>query len=267
MQRRARSAAAAARVPSTPRPLPLLPLPLLVALIVGGGAALAAAARPPTLPSSLRDSPTAAAAADLINTKPPAERHNALELVNAEAIRSDPDPSVSLRVDGGAGGSVLKDGRGQWVTVSWSGVPAPDYGDWIALFPAAALEGGDGGGGAARLAAAVAPIKYQLAARACSHLATGSGKLKFRLISYRQNVRFAFMRGGLLAPRAAALSGNVTVARPNEPLQARLALSGGGPTEMLVQWSSRDAQNPVVQYGEDKGKLDRTAVGCSHTYE
>lgn len=49
---------------------------------------------------------------------------------------------------------------------------------------------------------------------------------RFKLINYRQPMRFAFMRGGFDAPVVAALSEVVHVARPNEPLQAHLALTG-----------------------------------------
>lgn len=49
---------------------------------------------------------------------------------------------------------------------------------------------------------------------------------RFRLINYRQDMVLAFMRGGLLRPQLAALSAPIKVAHPNEPLQARLALTG-----------------------------------------
>ncbi len=48
----------------------------------------------------------------------------------------------------------------------------------------------------------------------------------FRLINYRHDMVFAFMRGGLLNPVVAGLSPVIHVLNPNEPLQGHLALTG-----------------------------------------
>lgn len=150
------AAGAATAAPGSPRrhalrevtPLPAPPLrgPLRAAFdTAAAAAALGAAAA------------AAGAAAPLH------ERHNALQAVNAPAMRSEPDPRVTLAVDG----TKLRRGRGQWFTVSWSGVPGPDYGDWVALLPAGAEP-----------VWSAAPLKFQIAARAPGHLAGGSGRLK-----------------------------------------------------------------------------------------
>lgn len=48
---------------------------------------------------------------------------------------------------------------------------------------------------------------------------------RFRLLNYRIDMQFAFMRHGLLHPVLAAWSPVITVANPNEPLQGHLALT------------------------------------------
>jgi hypothetical protein len=237
--------------------------------------------------------------------RPPPELHCALERVAASAMRAAPDPSVKIAVDR----SKMKR-SGQWFEVSWSGVDAPDYGDWVALLPA----------GAEPLWSA-APIKYQLAAKAKTHVRGGSGKLRrgargprsggrgggggrrlggrggrrarrapqvlwrcgrrralrpnervlgcdlpslvvvfyrlpqdlandarrpahrFRLINYRQDLRFGFMRGGFMAPRLVA----ATEARPararrrlSEPL--RTAAARGPPCRACAARGSAEQQ-------------------------
>lgn len=48
---------------------------------------------------------------------------------------------------------------------------------------------------------------------------------RFRLINYRHDMQFAFMRKGMMDPVLAAWSPVITVANPNEPLQGHLALT------------------------------------------
>lgn len=48
---------------------------------------------------------------------------------------------------------------------------------------------------------------------------------RFKLISYRQPMRFALLRGGFDAPVVVAVSDVIEVAQPNEPLQGHLALT------------------------------------------
>lgn len=179
-----------------------------------------------------------------------AERHNALERINMAAMHAVMDPGIRVRVN-----STRQTRSGEWFEVSWSGIEEPDWGDWVALLPA----------GANPIWSAT-PLKYDIAAKSKSHMRRGSGKLVFRLISYRQDVVFAFMRGGLLDPRLVALSEVIRLVHPNEPLQGRLALTAGGPSEMLVQWSTHNSSRPVVRYGERRGKLSREVPATSHTY-
>ncbi len=61
------------------------------------------------------------------------------------------------------------------------------------------------------------------------HPTPPSARARFYLISYRQDVLFAFMRGGTMSPRLVTTSDVIRVTNPNEPLQGRLALTGGGP--------------------------------------
>lgn len=97
--------------------------------------------------------------------------------------------------------------------VSWHGVQHPSYADWIGLlvrtWPAA-------------------PAKFQMASADldATHLKTGAGRLRFRVINHRTAVQFAFLRGGLMQPVLAARSPPIQPSNPNEPLQRRLALTG-----------------------------------------
>lgn len=54
----------------------------------------------------------------------------------------------------------------------------------------------------------------------------GSGTATFRLLNMRQPLRFALVRNGLELPLVAAWSQEIEVARPNEPTQGHLALTG-----------------------------------------
>lgn len=101
--------------------------------------------------------------------------------------------------------------------VSWHGVQHPSYADWIGLLvPAGANP------------TKSAPAKYQIASADLdgTHLQTGAGRLRFRVINHRTAVQFAFFRGGLMQPVLAARSPPIQPSNPNEPLQRRLALTG-----------------------------------------
>ena len=47
-----------------------------------------------------------------------------------------------------------------------------------------------------------------------------------RVVNYRRDGAFVFVRGGLERPLAVARSAPLAVIRPNEPLQGHLALTG-----------------------------------------
>eukprot|EP00967_Tisochrysis_lutea_P157500 scaffold319854_cov19-Tisochrysis_lutea.AAC.1 len=48
---------------------------------------------------------------------------------------------------------------------------------------------------------------------------------RFKVISYRQDMVFALVRGGLAAPSIGAITPVIHIANPNEPLQVHLALT------------------------------------------
>jgi hypothetical protein len=87
----------------------------------------------------------------------------------------------------------------------------------------------------------------------------------FRLVNYRQPMALALVRGGLSAPVEVARSRPITVSHPNEPLQGHLARTAD-PKEMLVQWTSLNCSEPVVQWGSRSETLDRTARAASSSY-
>lgn len=92
----------------------------------------------------------------------PREHHNALEHINVAALHATPDPKITLKVN-----STKLKRSGDWFEVSWSGVPSPDWGDVVALMPAAADP-----------IWSAAPLKYDIAGKAKSHVSRGSGKLR-----------------------------------------------------------------------------------------
>jgi hypothetical protein len=175
-------------------------------------ATLAAAAAP------RRDAPALAAAPIDGRDAPPALARFAATAPPLEAR----EPGLALAVNATEVYSAPR-----WVAVRWAGVREPSLDDWISLHYADAAPG-------------AAPIKFQLAARAQGHLATGAGELAFRLLPAREDYAFQFLRGGLAAPRVAARTARIIAAAPNAPRQGRLAPTGR-PGEVAVSWTTRDA--------------------------
>lgn len=175
--------------------------------------------------------------------------HNPLQLFKVEAARSVPDNGVSIAVN-----STELHVSGEWFEVSWSGVPNPSYDDMIVLYVPADANPSH-----------TAPAKFKMAARTTTHMATGGGAARFRLINMRADMRFAFVRNGLENPLVIAQTEAIRVVNPNEPTGGHLALTANQ-GEMLVQWVSRDAGTPVVQWGTTPGQYSSTAQGSSHTY-
>lgn len=87
------------------------------------------------------------------------------------------------------------------------------------------------------------------AANASTADLSGPWRCSFRLISYRQDMAFAFMRQGFTTPVLAAWGPTIHVANPNAPLQPRLALVGSDPSKMQLQWSTRNSSKPTVRCG------------------
>ncbi len=86
------------------------------------------------------------------------------------------------------------------------------------------------------------------------------GPRSFRLISYRQDMAFAFMRQAFTTPVLAAWGPTIGVARPNAPLQPRLALVGSDPSRMQLQWSTANSSRPTVRWGAMPGAAACTVV-------
>ena len=143
-----------------------------------------------------------------------------------------------------------------------------------------------------------APVKYEYAAAAgADYLQAGRGTLRLRLINLRTDMRVragggpcargwgwssrrrvrstrpptappgqvVLVRGGVDAPTVVAEGPAIRNANPNEPTGIHLALSHRAP-DMVVQWSTRDAGSPVVQYGTQRDKLVYLVPASSDTY-
>lgn len=177
------------------------------------------------------------------------DTHNPLERINVGAASVQQDNQIKLAVST----TKLTKREGELVEVSWHGVQHPSYADWIGLLvPADANP------------TRTAPAKFQMATADldATHLKSGSGRLRFRVINHRTPVQFAFFRGGLMQPVLAARSPPIDPSNPNEPLQRRLALTGDN-REMQVQWTTRDAGTPLVKWGTTPGHYTHTTAASS----
>lgn len=177
-----------------------------------------------------------------VEKKFPQETHNPLQQWAAEAASEAHSPAngISLQINT----TVLKS-SGDWVEVKWSGVPYPSYDDLIAVYVPANAS-----------ITATAPAKFKFVARADpGHMQEGAGSTRFRMLNMRADMRFVFVRGGPVAPQIVASSEVLQLLHPNEPTGVHLALTGN-PSEMLVQWVTRDAGTPYVTWGTSPGKHD-----------
>ncbi|KAK9830188.1 hypothetical protein WJX72_010191 [[Myrmecia] bisecta] len=142
---------------------------------------------------------------------------------------------------------------GQWVEVSWKGVPSPGPLDIVALVVPADAD-----------LTSTSITKYKWA-RESDVFSRGAGTLRFRLLNMRADMRFVFLRNGTDFPVLAAKGEPIKVANPNEPTQGHLALTSN-PSEMVVQWTSKDSQAPLVRWGSSPGKYDHLKKATSLTY-
>ncbi|KAL4435011.1 hypothetical protein ABPG77_003836 [Micractinium sp. CCAP 211/92] len=183
-----------------------------------------------------------------------AEKHNVLEhFPAASSVR------VALASAGSQGIHIHYNtsklhGSGQWIEVSWSGVPSPDPSDLLAVYspPNAYADGR-------------APIKFANASDAPGHLASGGGSLTLRLVNMRADVRVVLVRGGPDQPTVAARGPVIRNRNPNEPSGIHL-MRTRSPSEMLVQFTTRDAAHPVAQYGRAQGALEFVVPARTATY-
>lgn len=91
---------------------------------------------------------------------------------------------------------------------------------------------------------------------------------RFRLLNMRTHVKFAFVRGGFLAPCIVAWSGRISNHCPNQPTGIRISLTGK-PNEMAVQWTTRDkSQLASVHWRVDDQihSFANQVVASSRTY-
>ncbi|KAK9804531.1 hypothetical protein WJX73_005386 [Symbiochloris irregularis] len=95
-------------------------------------------------------------------------------------------------------------------------------------------------------------------------------KYKFQLANQREPVVLFFLHNatagnGFSNLSYAGKSSVIQISNPNEPLQGHLALTKD-PTEMKVQWTTRDPGTPTVKYGTKSGTYTKTATGKTVTY-
>jgi acid phosphatase type 7 len=137
---------------------------------------------------------------------------------------------------------------GEWVTVSWSGVDSPAWDDYLALYVPATAN-----------LSHTAPIKYKHAARSPTHLASGSGALRFHIVNMRAPVGVVFIRGGIAHPTVVARAPEpVTFVNWNEPLQ-RFVTLGPQPASLRLSWVTRDSVQPLARWGTASGVYGHSA--------
>lgn len=127
-----------------------------------------------------------------------------------------------------------------WVKVTWTGVQKPSRDDWIGVYSPPV-------NGSNIDPSLHAPVKYQYAYYSPTHLSTGAGLLRFRLVNMRADVIVGFFTGGFGDPTLVAVSDVVSFANPNEPLQGHLSY-GGDPSKMTLTWVSGQVGTPTVMW-------------------
>ena len=157
-----------------------------------------------------------------------------LDSLRHERARREIDDSVVLKVTP----TKLTAPGADWVNVSWSGVQNPNKDDWIGVFSPPV-------NGSTIDHSLHAPVKYQYAEFASTHLKTGSGMLRFRMVNMRADVIVGFFTGGFSKPTLVAVSDVISFANPNEPLQGHLSYQGN-PSNMTLTWVSRQTGSPRV---------------------
>ena len=135
---------------------------------------------------------------------------------------------------------------GDWMLVSWN-VSAPQPSDFLALVPADVVPPLSG------YTEAWSPLKL------CPTRGAAVGNHSFYMLNWRTPVRWLLLRGGLLSPRVLARSAAVTWQLPNEPSGVHLSPTGV-PTEMRVQWTTRDESTPYVFWRAEAGLTKSAAA-------
>lgn len=197
----------------------------------------------------------AAAAAGPGQAAQPAEVHNVLERFPTAQLRwEDTLGSVSRSRGIKISYNVTElRASGDWVEVSWSGVRDPQPGDLLALYtPPDAYKQHK------------APVKFVNASDAEGYLRSGAGSLPLRLVNLRSDMRWVFVRGGE-QPTVVTRGPVLRNANPNQPTGVHL-MRTRSPSELLVQWTTRDAGQPAARYGSSPDALAFTVPASSASY-
>jgi hypothetical protein len=192
--------------------------------------------------------------------RPPVELGLTLGELRAGRPRASDRPGPSgRRLD--AGGTVTPSSlrlerSGDWVKVNVTGIHWPSRHDWLGVY--SPTEGGDPNAPATDVLKHY-PVKFQYLQSSLNprYNSTGSAALEFQLVNMRADYFFVVVQGGAQFPTPVSFSKPVSFAFPAEPLQARLSLTGGGPTEMRVAWTSVGLRVPVVRWGLVSAKTGR----------
>ncbi|KAL4852697.1 putative dolichyl pyrophosphate Man9GlcNAc2 alpha-1 [Chlorella vulgaris] len=140
---------------------------------------------------------------------------------------------------------------GDWVKVAWKGVLEPQASDMLAVFcPPDAYEIGG------------AAVKYANASDSPGYLESGAGSTALRLVNLRCDMRIVLLRAD--TSTVIAVGPVLHNLNPNEPTGVHL-MRTQEPTEMLVQFTTRDKGQPVVQYSYAADDAQRTQVPATTT--
>ena len=161
---------------------------------------------------------------------------NPLEGLRHDRAKRSIDATVLLKVSP----TKLNGPGADWVNVSWTGVQKPDIGDWLGVYSPPV-------NGSNIDPTLHAPVKYQYANFTSTHLSTGTGVLRFRLVNMRADVIVGFFTGGFGDPTLVAVSNVVSFANPNAPLQGHLSYEGD-PSRMTLTWVSGQVGTPKVMW-------------------
>lgn len=151
--------------------------------------------------------------------------------------------------------STLLEGALTYVQVAVRDVPSPSREDVLAAYvPQDGVHRG------------LAPFKYEMLSSLEGYLENGRATVVVTVLNLRRDVRFALLRGGISSPpELLAESARLVQSQPNLPTGVHLMI-GHRPSDMLVQWSTRDAGDPIVRYGERPDDLRFAAPAVSSTY-
>lgn len=140
--------------------------------------------------------------------------------------------------------------NGQWVNITWqlSSAVKPHPSNIIAVYLAPLNT----------TFAAGPSLKYKPATSA-------TGTASFRLLNLRQNYQFALVSNSTGTPTVLAASAVLVNVAPNQPTGIHVS-PGSSPTTFTVQWVTRNAQKPAVQWGTSANNLKQVSLADSLGY-